>query len=351
MLRPSPPIQQCNTMTSEFHIPSSYSRIVARELQLPERELACLLRGTGLPVSILLPGDETALSGQEQLQILNNAQLLSGAADFGLRLGRRLAPTTHGPMGYLALSSPDLSSALCALRDFLPVRIPFAQLDLKTDARWLRCCLSIKLPASQEQRRLLLECFASVIQSLVEAVLGRTLQEARFQFDFQRPDYHPAYRRYLHSKVSFSRAENVILLPAKLAQVANACGDTRFHAIAQAMCQKLLEQGPVSPVSMAGQVRRLILSQPLGAVSEQDVARSLYVSKRTLARRLQQEGTAYRQIRDQLLAELAVRHLRDSGLSVEATAALLGYHDAANFRRAFKRWLGQTPRDFRRKAY
>ncbi len=60
-------------------------------------------------------------------------------------------------------------------------------------------------------------------------------------------------------------------------------------------------------------------------------------------------GTGYRQIRDQLLAELAVRHLRESGLSVEATAALLGYHDAANFRRAFKRWLGRTPRDFRRR--
>ena len=55
----------------------------------------------------------------------------------------------------------------------------------------------------------------------------------------------------------------------------------------------------------------------------------------------------YREIRDALFAELAASHLRQSELSVEAIAALLGYHDSANFRRAFRRWYGLSPSEFR----
>jgi hypothetical protein len=101
-----------------YFIPSSYSRIVARELGLHERDLPRLLRGTGLSTDILLPGDETRLSGRQQLRIIDNGQRMLEAPEFGLRLGRQLNPTAHGPLGYLALSSPDLITALESLRDF-----------------------------------------------------------------------------------------------------------------------------------------------------------------------------------------------------------------------------------------
>ena len=67
-------------------------------------------------------------------------------------------------------------------------------------------------------------------------------------------------------------------------------------------------------------------------------------------RRLTAEGTGYRQIREELYAELAARHLREGELTVEAIAALLGYHDTANFRRAFRRWYGVPPGAYRQAA-
>ena len=73
----------------------------------------------------------------------------------------------------------------------------------------------------------------------------------------------------------------------------------------------------------------------------------MFVSKRTLARRLEKEGDSYRAIRERLLSELAARHLRESGLTVESVATLLGYNDSAAFRKAFHRWYGQAPSEFR----
>ncbi|MEH6581713.1 MAG: AraC family transcriptional regulator ligand-binding domain-containing protein [Halioglobus sp.] len=332
-----------------YFIPSSYSRIIARELGLQERQLATLLLGTGLSNSILMPGDETRLSGRQQLQVLDNGQRMLPSPDFGLRLGRQLHPSAHGPLGYLVLSSPNLLAALESLRDFLPTRLPFVELDLVLDDDWLRCTLKLKVAANSSERRILNECFALVIQSFVESMLGGDLSNARIELTHERPHYHSLYRNYLHSPVQFSCASNSFLIAVELGSVSNATGDPRSYALAYELCQKLLVQVPASALSTSARVRRILLSQNPGSVSETDVASAMFISKRTLARRLDAEGDSYRAIREQLLADLAARHLCESGLTVEAVSALLGYNDTAAFRKAFRRWYGESPTDFRQR--
>jgi AraC-like DNA-binding protein len=330
-----------------YFIPSSYSRIAARELGLQERHLARLLRGTGLSQDILLPGDETRITGRQQLRVLDNAQHMTATPEFGLRLGRQLQPSAHGPLGYLALSSPDLITSLESLCDFLPVRLPVVQMDISTDEDWVHCTLSIKLEANADEQRMIQECFAMVIQSLIEAVLGREVNNARIELAHTRPAYHRLYRQYLHSPVEFGRHHNTFRLPANLARQPNASGDPESYALAQDLCRKLLEQVPKSALSTVDRVRHFLLSKTPGTVTETEVARAMFVSKRTLARRLEKEGDSYRAIRERVLSELAARHLRESGLTVESVATLLGYNDTAAFRKAFYRWYGQAPSEFR----
>ena len=135
------------TLAKDFPIPSTYSRIIARMLGLNERDLGRLLVGTGLSTEILLPGDDTYISGDQQLRILQNGRRILGSPDFGLRLGRQLQPSSHGPLGYLALSSPDLMSSLQSLRDYQPVRLPLAAFAIDLEQDWLSCTLEIKLEA------------------------------------------------------------------------------------------------------------------------------------------------------------------------------------------------------------
>lgn len=336
--------------TESYFIPSSYSRIVARELGLQERDLPRLLSGTDLPADVLLAGDESRLTGNQQLQVLHNARRIGNAPDFGLRLGQQLTPSTHGPIGYVALSSPDLMTALSSLRDFLPIRIPFAQLELVEDRQWLTCKLHFKLPAGTNESRMLLECFVLVLQALIESFLGRRLTEGLVKLSYDKPDYHRCYADYVHSLTLFGQAENSLQIPIALSYEPNPSGEADSYSVARSLCARLLDEVPVTSLSMADRVKRYLLAQPVGSVSEEDVARSLFVSKRTLARRLEKEGSGYRKIRDEILAQMAAHHLRDSSLSVESIAALLGYHDSANFRRAFRRWHGLSPSDYRRQV-
>ena len=266
-----------------YFIPSTYSRIAARELGLQERDLPRLLQGTGLPTDILLPGDETHIAGWQQLRVLDNAHRMLGSPEFGLRLGRQLQPSAHGPLGYLALSSPDLLTSFESLRDFLPTRIPFVSLDFTLGDEWLRCSLVIGLEANHDERRILHECFALVVQSFAEAVLGRALTEGGIELAHPRPSYHESYRDYLHSPVYFDRLANLFLLPAELARVPNVSGDPHSYAVAQDLCRKMLDQVPATSLSTTDRVRRLLLSQTPGSLTEADVARALFISKRTLA--------------------------------------------------------------------
>ncbi len=95
-------------------------------------------------------------------------------------------------------------------------------------------------------------------------------------------------------------------------------------------------------------IRRVIMSRiPQGETEIQSVARSLATSARSLQRRLSAAGTSYQELLDSTRCEAATRYLQDRRLSIGEVAYLLGYSEPPAFHRAFKRWNGITPQEFR----
>ena len=78
------------------------------------------------------------------------------------------------------------------------------------------------------------------------------------------------------------------------------------------------------------------------------VAERLGMSERTLRRKLEQEGTSFRELIDELRAHAAIKYVRDTDLTIEDVAYALGFIDAAAFRRAFRRWTKSAPHEYRR---
>jgi len=86
---------------------------------------------------------------------------------------------------------------------------------------------------------------------------------------------------------------------------------------------------------------------PHRRVLVQDIARSLGMSERTLARKLADEGLNFTELLQQLRRDLALRYLSDRKLHVSKIAWLLGFQEVSAFTHAFKRWTGKTPREMR----
>ena len=104
----------------------------------------------------------------------------------------------------------------------------------------------------------------------------------------------------------------------------------------------------VGTATLSGRVKHALAEAlPGGSTSIDDMARRLNVSKRSLQRRLSEEGTNYQNLLNETRFEMSERYLKNSDLSVPEISYLLGFRDTSSFFRAFHGWTGTTPGDFR----
>lgn len=335
--------------TPEADIPPNYSRLIARELGLTARQLPGLLRGTGIGAQQFL-NDDSLLTPAQQIRILRNALALSGQPEFGLRLGERLTPATHGAMGFAVCSSPDLLTALQAFQKFLPTRASFIHLHLQQAEDRMECRVNFQVPLDEDIARCLADTVAKAFFEIGEFIVGRPLYEAEICFAHPAPTYQAVYPDYLPGELHFGCDQFKLKLPITLCRMPNVSANSENYRLALQQCESMLARLQTRELDYRTRLKKMMLSHPPGRLCEEEAAAALFMSKRTLARKLKQEKSSFRQIRDEILSRQAAHYVCDSQLSVEAIASLLNYHDSASCRRAFKRWFGCPPEQYRQRA-
>jgi AraC-like DNA-binding protein len=168
---------------------------------------------------------------------------------------------------------------------------------------------------------------------------------------------HPApadvteHRRFFRVPVRFgSGANSMTFSPADTSRRMQDADDT-LSAIVWRRLDKAIAAGEQQPGSLVSRVRRLVVEN-LGRtpLARDGVAHALAVSRRTLSRRLAEEGTTFTAIFDDVRREFACGLLLDQTLSVADIAFFLQYSEPAAFHRSFRRWTNQTPVAFRTAA-
>jgi AraC-like DNA-binding protein len=140
-----------------------------------------------------------------------------------------------------------------------------------------------------------------------------------------------------HDGLVLDRADLVLPLPGENAELAHANDQVAERYLAA-----------LEPQRVATAVRELLVDMlPSGDASQQAVANRLNRSLSTLQRQLQAEGMSFQKLRDETRQRLAEDYIRESQLSLAEVAYLLGFSDQSNFSRAFRRWTGYSPREFR----
>lgn len=139
----------------------------------------------------------------------------------------------------------------------------------------------------------------------------------------------------------------LVLLPAALNTPLALANPDLHAALEQHAQQQLQEQQTKS--NLREQTRRALLSalRRGEAPTRDSVAAQLGMSARSLHRKLEEQGSSFREMLDGLRFELAAEHLRDHSLSVDAVAGKLGFQESQSFIRWFRRHAGTTPGDYR----
>jgi len=167
------------------------------------------------------------------------------------------------------------------------------------------------------------------------------------QFAFDRPAYWQEYERVFQCPVRFNADVSAMTLHPDIASWPVAQLPGYAFAILTDKADTLLSDLDAAR-TMRGQVEAaLLLILHEGGINADRIAAHINISRQTLFRRLQNEGTTFREVLRALRQKLAISYLRGQKISVNETAYLLGFSEAAAFSRAFSNWTGQSPKAFR----
>lgn len=265
----------------------------------------------------------------------------------GLEVGKRLHLTSYGIVGFALLSSATLREALAVAEQFGLLMNFKLGLHINDDDQTTRLELTDHYGLSNGQEGFWYYLEISKLMTLLQDIHGMGFQCDGIDLCIDAtPQEQARVRTSLGLDVRFNCDRTAIRfadhwLDAKLAQA-----NSITHASCKATCQAQLRE-VVQKYDLSYRVQNLLLRSGHCIASLSDIADSLHLSPRTLRRRLDALGTSYNALLVEVRKKLAIRYLLNTPMTTEAISEQLNYSDAANFRHAFKRWTGRSPREYR----
>ena len=178
---------------------------------------------------------------------------------------------------------------------------------------------------------------------------GPDFVPARVMMRRPRPDCAERFRTVFGVDVVFGAAQNLICFDRESLSVRLPHASSELARANDRVVIEYLDRFDRSQVSMRARAW-LIEQLPSGHPTQSLLARSLHMSVRNLQRRLQEEQTSFKVLLDETRRELAKQYVREAHRPIGEITYLLGFSEVSNFTRAFRRWTGMSPNEYRRAA-
>lgn len=310
---------------------------------LVERTQALLARANLSTLELIDPEARIPLKIASEILVLAEAATGPG---LGLRAAEGAAVGDLGIFEFVARTCGTLGEAIETACRYRRLMYDGAQLELVLEGDCAR--LRYNLHDRIENRITFVEFALAACVVASRRALGFDSAPRAVRFTHDEPAYGSEYARIFQAEVCFGAAHDEIVFGRRALDFPLASADPAAHAIFRRYADRLLDMLPNSlPITRS--VQRIVRARIDAArAAGCDLASELNMSERTLRRRLTQEGVQLRALVEQTRREQACRYLASSSLSVSEIAYRLGFSHPPAFHRAFRRWLGVSPLQYRR---
>ena len=266
---------------------------------------------------------------------------------FGLKASALWHPSNFGALGYAILASHTLRAALERLDRYHRVISDekFTKLDETGKGLRLTLLLSDEKRDTPERN----DAALALILSMCRVNYVEDLAPVSVTFTHPAPPCSARFFEYFRCPVLFDASSNSLTLsietvdrhlPGSHPQLAELNDQIMIEYLAR-LDQKHIAQ----------QVKAIIVDQlPSGNVTDESVSRVMNMSPRKLQRQLEIAGTTFNTLLNEIRQDLAKKYLREQQVCMTEIAFLLGFSESSAFSRAFKRWMGVTPSEYRKAA-
>ncbi|MCH7296903.1 AraC family transcriptional regulator [Acinetobacter higginsii] len=333
----------------------SYAHLLLEIVHDYTIDIETVLSGTGLVLAEMKQAD-AKMSAHQWSKLVVNALRLTGNPRLGIEYGFKLRPTSHGALGFAFLSCTDIETALTLCQQYFCTRIQNFTPESYIDADFVYVYLDgvhpVKFGNEQQSDQLRQFMIESLLFGAIHflALFSENIVERCEVF----VDWADAqnYKRIDLSqiKIHFNQQRNGLRFPKQYLHCKNPNADQVAFQQALFYCEndklKLLKE---STRDLQKSIRSELLykagnTYPTLAL----IAQRLNMSERTIKRHLQAQGTTFLQILAEVRFSQAKKLLQQPQYSIQDVAALVGYEEATNFIRAFKKMFGETPSQYRK---
>lgn len=307
-------------------------------------DAARLLRQTGLPTSAELQPDRR-LPVTTVNQVLELAALATGRDDFGLRLAELRGLSNLGPIGLIARDEPSVGTAFAVIEAYLPLHNDALVINRQHFADLVVLRTEILAPGSKIQA---LDMALAAQHSILHQLAGPGWMPEEVCLTRAPPADQSRFRQVLGRRLRFNAEFDGIVIRADLFDQPNPMAEAAFRPYAS---QLLGRAAPGAAEAMAVRVERVLAQLlPSGRCTAGHIAQHLGISRRTLTRTLEAEGSRFLELLDQAREEVARRHLAGQARNLAQITDLLGLSGAPAFTTWFRRRFGVTPSEWRKAA-
>lgn len=313
-------------------------------------QLARVLAGTGLAPDWMAAPPST-ISAEQHSRLILNAIVESGEPAIGFDVTGQINFLEYARRyGFYVLAFS------CCANWGQASRIGIQLWDFLGSQVWPKfidegdtCCWEIFLRLNPTDPRVLvysMERFhASVLTTILYAT-GSPAPVKEIWFSYPPPEHADLYEMHLNAPVFFSKSRNLLRMDSNVMDRPMLLAQPELLPICIEHCKQVLFNLKVRS-ELAWQIRGQIIGSSGKFPTATKMADKLGMTPRTLRRRLEQEGTSYRDLISEFKTELAVGYLTSTSLSIDEIAILLGFSETTSFRRSFKKWTGKSAAETR----
>lgn len=321
------------------------ARLAFARMREAGKGMAAVLSGAGLTVE-QVDDPNVRLEVRTQIKVLELAAKELQDEFLGFHLARSFDLREVGLFYYVMASSNQLADALRYAERYSGITNEGVLLHFRSDGATIIALdyLNVDRRSDRHQMEFWLTAIVRLCRQLTDSrIAPRKLMVRHFR------DGTPAeYKSFLASDVEFGADADAIVFSEQVASLPIVGADTHLNNLLRQYADEARADQPRARGSVRVDVERVIPQLlPHGNAKTLEVARQFGVSRRTLSRSLFAEGIKFAEILEEQRAALARRYLRDRELPVSQIAWLLGYREISSFTKAFKRWTGMKPTEFR----
>jgi AraC-like DNA-binding protein len=307
-----------------------------------------LLRRAGVTPEVIADPEER-LSVRSQIALLDQAAIALKDGCLGFTLAREFDPREIGLLYYVMASSKTLGDALKRVSRYCRITNEALVFGYREGNRLIISLSYAGVPRHSDRHQIEFFMFAAL--RICRILTGQNIVPQQFSISHYRSEGISEMARFVGTKVGFGADADELALNVDARELPLIHSDPYLNDLLLKYCEAALANRRSDTSQLRTRVENAISSLlPHGRVRVEDVARSLGMSERTLARKLSDEGLNFTEVLRQLRRDLAVRYLDDHKLHVSKIAWLLGFHEVSAFTHAFKRWTGRTPSQMRQPA-